>query len=656
MTDLTTRHPSRSPHRRRGEGRASQAGQAALGIVLGITVMLATGAGILATSVIERDPLVQSDVVQHYAYRALEAGVNTFLNNVNDDPNLMNCNATSVGGGQCDPTEYNTWKQVQGTTGPGVVPEWYLWQNPVFCFDQACTVTGNSTLPILYAKITVIGGAGFPGHMSYQSSVANMKPENGFLTRVWWSNYEATDPALGGYPTSDCTQDYLNAYNGPNTTTGTTACSAVYFGPGDQIYGPLFSNDSMYVFGNPTLGPVQTADPNCLYTTGTGGKSASCATSDGSGAGQIVTQSAADAAASAYNQAVEPLPTTNSALATYASLNGCLYQGPTTFAFDGNDQMTVWSPDTPLSSKCLVSQGGVVNVPNGAHGNGVIYVQSVGNPANCQPGANPFDNYTAGGEGPQAQWGYDGTYFDFFGWQPQPDCEGDAFVSDNPTGGGISGQLTIGTANNVVITGNIKYQDCGANFDSTVNHPCIYNSSTTNDVLGLIATNYVEVNHPVKPNCTTIGGSHPQTTCTGVSPSSVLEPLCSTTPSVLGTPAAALCDPGPNVTIDAAVLALHHSFTVNNEGLNNGSSYGVGSPESTLTVYGAIDQDWRGAVGVGSGAGLTSGYTKDYDWDSRIQVVTPPHYLTPGTPSWALVSSATIFGQSPPACCGAPPS
>lgn len=641
--------------------RRDERGQATLVMVFALSLALATSATVLVDDVVQHDPLVHADVVAHYAYRALEAGIDTFLSNANDDANQIGCNAASPTGGQCTAGEFDSWKRVEGTTGPGAVPEWYLWENPVFCFTESCTGSHAATAPVLYVKVTIVGGAGFPGHVTYQSSTVDLQSENGFLNRVWWSNYEATDPALSGDPDSDCTQDWNNNYNGPDTT-GTAACGAVYFGPSDQIYGPIFSNDSIYVADDPTLGPIETADPSCLLVTGTGGKAASCqkAATAGRG-GQFAKQTAASTAQDRYGLPAEPLPVTNSELATFAKVDGCLYQGPTVIELDASDTMTVWSPDSTSTTRCPAT-GGTAAIPNGANGNGVIYAETESTSSRCKAGANPFDDYTstAKANGTKAQWGYKGSYYNFFGWQPQPDCEGDVFVSDNPHLGGVSGQLTIGSANNIVVTGNLEYLDCGASFNSTVTHPCAFSTTGTNDVLGLIATNYVEVNHPIKPTCQTTRGRNPTTTCTGVSTSSVLEPTCAT--ATLGTPAAALCNPGP-LTIDAAILALNHSFTVNNEGLVGTETlrtgrkatvvYGVGSPEGTLTVYGSMDQDWRGAVGVFDTTGITSGYSKYYDWDSRIAVITPPHYLTPGTPSWALSSSA-IKVTAQPSCCGSP--
>jgi len=473
------------------------------------------------------------------------------------------------------------------------------------------------------------------------TATGNTQPANSLLTHVMWSNFRATDPTAAGYPPTSCTQDWSNGYTGPDIGGG-SACAPIFFGPSDQIHGPIFSNDSIYVDGDPTLGPVQTADPSCLYVTGTSGQSQSCATSDNSNGTQLVTQSPADAAADAYGQPLEPLPVTNSALETDAALGGCLYQGPTTITLDPNDQMTVWSPDSSISAKCLPAQGGTVDVPNGPNGNGVVYVDSAATA--CAAGANPFDDWTGSTFGPQAQLDYDGTYQNFLGATAQPDCEGDAFVSDNPSGGGVSGPLTIATDNNVVVTGSIEYEDCGPTFDSTVNHPCPYNSSNSNDVLGLIPANYAEVSHPVQPSCTTSGGQHPRTTCVGVNPNSALEPHCTT--AQLGTPAAALCDPGPNLTIDAAITALNHSFAVNNEDVvGSTGGFGAGPPDGTLTVYGAVDQNWTGAVGILGSGGSISGYVKDYDWDSRLPMTSPPDFLSPGsttTPQTVVSNFSTV--------------
>ena len=58
--------------------------------------------------------------------------------------------------------------------------------------------------------------------------------------------------------------------------------------------------------------------------------------------------------------------------------------------------------------------------------------------------------------GPDSQVTAGGCSSCYYGQTSSPNAEGDAFVN-----GSLSGQLTIGTANNVIITGNLTYADCG---------------------------------------------------------------------------------------------------------------------------------------------------------------------------------------------------
>ncbi len=81
-----------------------------------------------------------------------------------------------------------------------------------------------------------------------------------------------------------------------------------------------------------------------------------------------------------------------------------------------------------------------------------------------------------------------------------------------------------------------------------------------------------------------------------------------------------------NVEIEAAIMAtgakagVDGSFGVT--GYNSGPSRGI------LNVYGGIVQEIRGAVGTGSGGASTTGYTKNYSYDSRFITKPPPYYPT----------------------------
>jgi hypothetical protein len=83
-----------------------------------------------------------------------------------------------------------------------------------------------------------------------------------------------------------------------------------------------------------------------------------------------------------------------------------------------------------------------------------------------------------------------------------------------------------------------------------------------------------------------------------------------------------------NVQIDAAILALNHSFTVDN--------YDCGDPLGTLTVNGVIAQKHRGIVGVG-GSSISHGYVKNYTYDDRLKYRSPPYFLDPVQASWRIL-------------------
>jgi hypothetical protein len=82
-------------------------------------------------------------------------------------------------------------------------------------------------------------------------------------------------------------------------------------------------------------------------------------------------------------------------------------------------------------------------------------------------------------------------------------------------------------------------------------------------------------------------------------------------------------------TIEAALLALEHSFIVDN--------YSCGAKLKNLNVVGAIAQYYRGAVGTTE----TSGYLKNYVYDQRFERTEPPHFLEPIKSDWVIGRETT---------------
>lgn len=138
---------------------------------------------------------------------------------------------------------------------------------------------------------------------------------------------------------------------------------------------------------------------------------------------------------------------------------------------------------------------------------------------------------------------------------------------DLTVSGTLNGRLTMGTNRNLVVANNITYADDPRTDDLE-----------SDDILGLIAERDVVISRNA-PN---------------------------------------------DVEVDATVMALGNSFIVEN--------WWAGSPKGTLTVYGGIIQRERGPVGTfnpSSGQKVT-GYSKDYNYDSRLITAPPPFYPTTG--------------------------
>jgi hypothetical protein len=199
--------------------------------------------------------------------------------------------------------------------------------------------------------------------------------------------------------------------------------------------------------------------------------------------------------------------------------------------------------------------------------NGVIYVRTVPATADAYSQSTPTTACINAGAGNPL--GYpQATDMNTFGCKA-----GDVFIE-----GSLKGQLTVASENNIVATWHIDYAG----------------GSAGTDLLGLVANNYIEVYHPVK--CTSFSGS-----------------LCNSGTNLNPTGRTSAFT---NVRINAAILSVNHSFRVEN--------YRWGASLGTLNVTGAIAQRYRGIVGSGS-----SGFAKNYVYDSRLRYASPPKFLDP---------------------------
>ena len=541
------------------------------------------------------------------AIAAAQAGVDDYLSrlNVNND----------------------YWQTGEGVTATRTLPGT---SGAVFSYERLGSIADVANAGSLRLKVT--GKVG----RAKRTLVATLAPA-GFLKYVYYTDVEATDPALyadrylvnvqgetdaNGSATSyyvadpatvraKCSRHYyegrttdltytssaatpyyeVTVKNNGSTTTATgvngrvvtlrSGCNNLQWATGDVLDGPMHSNDALRIEG-----PVvfRNSDPSS--------KAPASATSwaDGStpapSANRWWTTSGGAPDASSGLPVYAPpvdLPDSNGSLLVSATNNGCVYTGATKITFSGAT-MNVLSPNT------TTTKAGCFNAANKAVVQAispippVIYVNgSTASP--CTAVGYPL---TVGGK-TEAK----------LGAVPDHACtKGNAYVS-----GKLAGRTTIGTADDVVIVGDLTY----------AGGPATPGGPTGTDVLGLIANNNVFVYHPVSAtgvsSCTPSGNvDYPHTFCKGEN---------------MLAPAAEVHN------VQAAILSLQHSFLVQS------SEYGaqLNAGAQKLNVFGAIAQKFRGQVGS-TQSGVVTGYAKNYLYDKRLLAIPPPFFLQPKTTPW----------------------
>jgi type II secretory pathway pseudopilin PulG len=159
--------------------------------------------------------------------------------------------------------------------------------------------------------------------------------------------------------------------------------------------------------------------------------------------------------------------------------------------------------------------------------------------------------------------------------------------------GSYSKSLTIGSEKDIIV---------GTPVDPLTNTPLLSTADLTRSgdvVLGLIADKFVRVSHPVSRQA---DGS-----CIGNRLTTAAVPKAMT-----------------DITIDAAILSLNHSFIADNHDCGD---------LGTLSVTGAIAQKFRGPVGTTA----PTGFTKNYEYDDRLKYRSPPFFLNPIDAAWNIM-------------------
>ena len=346
-------------------------------------------------------------------------------------------------------------------------------------------------------------------------------------------------------------------------------CSTISFISADSINGPIHTEDTASICNEPTFGR---GPADVVEFRGGSVATAGC-TNSAKYVGTLIPKASV--------QSIEPPPSNNS-LKTIVE-PAYHYTNKTIIVLTGNT-MTVsnWEPvkkEYVTTTNVPLPPGGVIYVSNGACSSLAAYT--------------PF--------GP--------TY------SKDEEC-GNAYVSGNYTG-----QLTIAAENDIVINGSITTPVNGEN------------KPITNAVLGLIANNFVRVYHPVAETYEAHGASRNQCNAEDkylgnhVCEYENNEGSCDA-PTLNSTEDPNKWGALTNPTIYAAILAVNHSFIVDN--------FRCGSSEGNLTVRGAIAQIFRGTVGTHNGGVVASGYAKNYNYDDRLQYESPPYFLNPVRAPWTI--------------------
>ncbi len=546
-------------------------------VLLLTMVMLIIVAGTMAYAV-GSQPVSRRDQDWNAALAAAEAGLDDYLFRLNENDQYYLYSATVT------PARREPGVQAMGVgSGLRLGERWLHRERRL----EHPVLSGTASIPRVWCRRERSFSPRPDDRRTVTRTIQATLRRHAFIDYLYFTDYETKDPASYDTAVDDYTpaeaQTYCakRYYEGRDIAgrvdfagdTDGNACTEISFQTADTINGPLHSNDAIRICGNPTFnGNVTTS-----WNPSSGNKwVAGCSSSP------------------TFSRPGDPkyadpltMPPSNVSIKSDADGalggTGCLYTGPTAITLNSTGTMTVVSPGS------LSTNANCVGTNKPLPANGVIYVQNV-------PSSSADPNYTAacrtstqlgGAATVQHPLGYPQRYDDVTTYG----CKnGDVFLY-----GTLKGRLTIAADNNIDIIGNVTYQG----------------GTGGNDLLGLVANNYVEIYHPV--TSTAPSGNRDGAQVNGFYNLDTLP---------VG-PGTAFHNP----TVQAAILSVQHSFRVQN--------YKYGEDNlGAITINGAIAQKYRGIVGTIG----TSGYGKNYNYDNRLKYQSPPHFLSPIAAAWQIVT------------------
>jgi Tfp pilus assembly protein PilX len=563
----------------------------AIGVMF-VTSMLLVGAFTAADGEIH---LSSSDTAQKKAYYAALAGVENYENHLTEDGNYLSyCTEP--------PSPNPALNQVGETTHRATIlkengesnnEEYAIQLLPAESApenDRKCDSKNLVSTMLEEKSAGAVGtfrieSTGYSGKEE-RTIVATFRNAN-FVSFVWYTKFETGDPAVYGEAPkgepnyfTECAKFYGER---PKEGGSPNRCRNNFFINGESVNGPMHTEDHAGVCGSPVFG--RTGNDRIEFGHASGkpedegfsNEGLSCTATPVFKGKHLLPKEVLS---------IEP-PPGDEELKHVVEKN-YEYTGKTEIALEGS-VMTVsqWEWE-PIKKEYVKKSTPDVGFPP----NGVIYIKQ----ESCPEAYSPF--------GPKPKYTEDQK------------C-GNVYVH-----GEYTSSLTIASENDVIINGNITtpHETSGA--------------PTSNALLGLIANNFVRVYHPVVE--TYEGAGTKKETC-NTNGKKVVEKYNSSLKACERTDNAEECDAPNSETLDlkeptiyAAMLAVKHAVIVDN--FNCGAA-----TLGNLNVYGAVAGLFtNGFTGEFSGSTIVHGYPYDANYDNRLQVEEPPHFLNPIEASWSV--------------------
>jgi len=553
-------------------------------MMVAIGVMFVTSLLLVATFTAANGEihLSATDTSQKKAYYAALAGIENYENHLTEDGNYLTyCTNPPVANTALNQVGETTHRTViRDEEGKSLNEEYAIQLLPAESApanDRKCDPNNLVSTMLEEKSPGAVGtfrieSTGYSG-TARRTLVADFRNAN-FVSFVWYTKFETGDPAIYGEPLKE-----------KEPATYYTECSKFYGERPADGGTPRRCINNFFINGESVNGPMHTEDHVGVCGSPVFGRSENDRIEFGHASGTDEGYSGEGVCSE-----VKPVfkgkhvpPKEVVSIEPPPGDEELKHIVEPAYEFTGRTEIVLEGGTMTIKSHVLNKETGVeeekVSVGVAYPPNGVIYVKQ----ESCPEAYSPY--------GPKPRYTEDTK------------C-GNVYVR-----GEYFNSLTIASENDVIINGNITTPTTGG-------------VPNTNALLGLIANNFVRIYHPVKQFYTANKGK-----CNGSDKLNV-KGECEYTDN------AAECD-APNEAGDlenpkiyAAMLAVKHAVIVDN--------YICGEPSlGNLNVYGAVAGLYtNGFTGEFSGSSIIHGYPYDANYDDRLQVEEPPHFLNPIEASW----------------------